>query len=548
MIKKVGDIMKGQNMYLAFGSEIIYDDAEFNIEEKDKVGVVGVNGAGKTTLFRIILKEERLDGGKVTINNKKIGYLPQEISFQDKEMNVLDYLYSARPIEKLEKELNSIYEKLPNEEEKSQTKLLKRAEQIQNELDNLHQYTAEDELLSLIENMKIESELLEMKVGELSGGQKSKIAFARLLFSNSDILLLDEPTNHLDLKTKTFVTNYLKNYHGMVLVISHDIDFLNEVITKTMFINKVTHKIKVYKGNYHEFKRLYANEMLEKELRIQAQEREIKKLEEVVKKAEQASATNHKLKKMGQSRKKLLEKKLDELETREEKYKTVTMKVDPLEKSGKIPLEVENLTFHYPNKKDLYRKLSFQMSRGEKFLIVGENGVGKTTLLKLIMGQLDPIQGKVEYGYHVSVAYYAQELEILDDNKSILENIDNPNYNDQELRTFLGNFLFSKDDVFKKVKVLSPGEKARVALCKILIKRTNIIILDEPTNHFDPETQAVIGENFKNYTGTIIMVSHNPSFVEQIGVTRMLVLPEGKIMEYSKELLHYYYYLNTELV
>ena len=306
--------MKGQNMYLAFGSEIIYDDAEFNIEEKDKVGVVGVNGAGKTTLFRIILKEERLDGGKVTINNKKIGYLPQEISFQDKEMNVLDYLYSARPIEKLEKELNSIYEKLPNEEEKSQTKLLRRAEQIQNELDSLHQYTAEDELLSLIENMKIESELLEMKVGELSGGQKSKIAFARLLFSNSDILLLDEPTNHLDMKTKDFVTNYLKNYHGMVLVISHDIDFLNEVITKTMFINKVTHKIKVYKGNYHEFKRLYANEMLEKELRIQAQEREIKKLEEVVKKAEQASATNHKLKKMGQSRKKLLEKKLDELE------------------------------------------------------------------------------------------------------------------------------------------------------------------------------------------------------------------------------------------
>lgn len=535
-------------MYLAFGSEIIYDDAEFNIEEKDKVGVVGVNGAGKTTLFRIILKEERLDGGKVTINNKKIGYLPQEISFQDKEMNVLDYLYSARPIEKLEKELNSIYEKLPNEEEKSQTKLLRRAEHIQSELDSLHQYTAEDELLSLIENMKIESELLEMKVGELSGGQKSKIAFARLLFSNSDILLLDEPTNHLDMKTKDFVTNYLKNYHGMVLVISHDIDFLNEVITKTMFINKVTHKIKVYKGNYHEFKRLYANEMLEKELRIQAQEREIKKLEEVVKKAEQASATNHKLKKMGQSRKKLLEKKLDELETREEKYKTVTMKVDPLEKSGKIPLEVENLTFHHPNKKDLYRKLSFQMSRGEKFLIVGENGVGKTTLLKLILGQLKPIQGKVEYGYHASIAYYAQELEILDEEKTILENIDNPNYNDQELRTFLGNFLFFNDDVFKKVKVLSPGEKARVALCKILIKRTNIIILDEPTNHFDPETQAVIGENFKNYTGTIIMVSHNPSFVEQIGVTRMLVLPEGKIMEYSKELLHYYYYLNTELV
>ena len=539
--------MQGENMFLAFGSETIYDDANFRIEEKDKVGIVGVNGAGKTTLFKIILKEERLDAGKVTINNKKIGYLPQEISFKDKEMIVLDYLYSARPIEKLGKELNNIYEKLPSVENKEQTKLLRKAEKIQNELDSLHQYTAEDELLSIIDNMKIESDLLEMKVGDLSGGQKSKIAFARLLYENADILLLDEPTNHLDMKTKDFVINYLKSYHGMVLVISHDIDFLNEVITKIMFINKVTHKIKIYKGNYTEFKRLYAEEMLQKELRIKEQEREIKELTEVVKKAEQASRTNHNLKRLGQSRKKMLDKKLEELETRDTEYKTVSMKVEPLEKSGKIPIEVEHLTFHYPNKNNLYYNLSFQLQRGEKFLIVGENGVGKSTLLKLILNNLNPIKGNIIYGYNVKIAYYAQELEILDEEKTILENVDNPHYNDLELRTFLGNFLFTKDDVFKKVKVLSPGEKARVALCKILLERANIIILDEPTNHFDPETQKIIGENFKNYTGTLIMVSHNPSFVEQIGVTRMLILPEGKIVEYQKELLHYYYYLNTDL-
>ena len=539
--------MQGENMFLAFGSETIYDDANFRIEEKDKVGIVGVNGAGKTTLFKIILKEERLDAGKVTINNKKIGYLPQEISFKDKEMIVLDYLYSARPIEKLEKELNNIYEKLPSVENKEQTRLLKKAEKIQNELDSLHQYSAEDELLSIIDNMKIESDLLEMKVGNLSGGQKSKIAFARLLYENADILLLDEPTNHLDMKTKDFVINYLKSYHGMILVISHDIDFLNEVITKIMFINKVTHKIKIYKGNYTEFKRLYAEEMLQKELRIKEQEREIKELTEVVKKAEQASRTNHNLKRLGQSRKKMLDKKLEELETRDTEYKTVSMKVEPLEKSGKIPIEVEHLTFHYPNKNNLYYNLSFQLQRGEKFLIVGENGVGKSTLLKLILNNLNPIKGNIIYGYNVKIAYYAQELEILDEEKTILENVDNPHYNDLELRTFLGNFLFTKDDVFKKVKVLSPGEKARVALCKILLERANIIILDEPTNHFDPETQKIIGENFKNYTGTLIMVSHNPSFVEQIGVTRMLILPEGKIVEYQKELLHYYYYLNTDL-
>lgn len=540
--------MKGQHMYLAFGSETIYDDCEFLIENQDKIGVVGVNGAGKTTLFKLILNQENLDSGKITIGNKKIGYLPQEISFHNQNMKVLDYLYQGRPIKKLEKELETTYEKMTTSSPKEQKELLRKASRLQSELESLNQYTAEDELLDLIDKMQIESDLLEMDVKDLSGGQKSKIAFARLLFSNSDILLLDEPTNHLDIKTKGFVTNYLKNYRGTVLIISHDIDFLNEIITKTMFINKVTHKIKIYRGNYHEFKRQYACEKLQKEVRIREQEREIKHLEEVVFKINQASATNHKLKKMGKSRKKTLEKKLAELETREEKYKTVKMEVEPLEKSGKIPLEVKYLTFHYPSKNNLYNNLSFQMTRGEKFLIVGENGIGKSTLLKLIMGQLTPIKGEIIYGYHASIAYYAQELEILDEEKTILENIDNPNYNDTELRTFLGNFLFSNDDVFKKVKILSPGEKARVALCKILLKKTNIIILDEPTNHFDPETQKIIGENFKNYTGTLIMVSHNPSFVEQIGVTRMLVLPDGKIVDYSKELLHYYYYLNTELV
>lgn len=539
--------MKGEHLYLSFGSEIIYDDANFSIEEKDKVGVVGVNGAGKTTLFKILLKEERLDAGKIKVTNKRIGYLPQEITFTNQEMLVLDYLSEGRPIKRLEQELNDIYEQLPTLEEKEQNKVLKHAEKIQNELDSLHQYTAEDELLEIIESMKIDSELLEMKVKNLSGGQKSKIAFAKLLYENADILLLDEPTNHLDMKTKDYVINYLKNYHGMVLVISHDIDFLNDIVTKTMFINKVTHKIKVYKGNYKEFKRLYADEMMLKERKRTEQLKEIKQLQEVVDRAEQASRTNHKLKKMGQSRKKLLDKKLEELETVEEKYKTVTMKVEPLERSGKIPIEVNHLTFHYPNKNNLYYNLSFQLQRGEKFLIVGENGIGKSTLLKLIMKQLQPIQGEIVYGYHASIAYYAQELEILDENKTILENVDNPNYNDQELRTFLGNFLFSNNDVFKKVKVLSPGEKARVALCKILIQRTNIIILDEPTNHFDPETQKVIGDNFKNYTGTLLVVSHNPSFVEQIGITRMLVLPQGKVVEYKRELLHYYYYLNTDL-
>ena len=197
-------------------------------------------------------------------------------------------------------------------------------------------------------------------------------------------------------------------------------------------------------------------------------------------------------------------------------------------------------------KDKLYNNLSFVINNRERFLIVGENGVGKSTLLKLIVGKLKPNEGSIWYGSKTDIAYYAQELELLDDNKTILENVDTKGYSDKDLRTLLGNFLFYGDDVFKKIRVLSPGEKARVTLCKIMLERANLLILDEPTNHLDPETQVVIAENFKNYEGTIIMVSHNPVFTSHIDINRMLILPQGKITNYSEEKLNYYYKLNTK--
>lgn len=540
--------MKAQNLNLSFGNETIYEDASFEIPRNAKVGIVGVNGAGKTTLFKVLLGEIELDAGNVSLENARIGYLPQEIEFQDKEMTVWEYIYNGRPIKALQTELLKIYDTLASAEPKEEKSLLKKAAKIQDTLDILDEYNADEALLNLIESMKIPDELLDRKVKELSGGQKSKIAFARLLFSNSDILLLDEPTNHLDVTTKDFVTDFIKNYAGTVLIISHDVDFLNSLVDKIVFIDKVTHKIKVYDGNYGTFKKTYAKEMAEKETRIVNQEREIEKLQEIVKRAEQASRTNHNLKRLGESRKIQLEKKLKELEKRDREYKRVNIKIEPLREIGKVPLEVTNLTFGYPGKENLYQNLSFTLTKNEKFLIVGENGIGKSTLLKLLVSKLEPKTGTIEFNSKADIAYYAQELEILDETKTIIQNVTNPNYTEQGLRSLLGNFLFRGDDVYKKVSVLSPGEKARVALCKILLKQANFIILDEPTNHFDPETQSIIGENFKNYEGTLILVSHNPSFVEEIGITRMLVLPEGKILNYSRELLNYYYYLNSELM
>ncbi len=532
-------------MNLAFGLETIYEDAEFLLGDRDKVGIVGVNGAGKTTLFRILLHELELDSGTMTVGNARIGYLPQEIVIEDEKQTVWEYLQDGRPIRKINAELELIYAKLETADPSGQGSLLERMGKLQDRLEYFDCYEAEEILLDLVDSMQIDLELLERPMAELSGGQKSQMAFARVLYSKPEILLLDEPTNHLDASTKDFVTGYLKNYRGMVLIISHDIDFLNQIINKIMFINKVTHKISVYEGDYYTYKKKYAEEQRLREMGIRQQEKEIKELSEFVQRAKQASQTNHAIKRMGQERALRLEKKKRELKTRDRVYKRVKMDIRPKREGALMPLEVESISFHYPGQPRLYKDLSFQINRKERFLVVGENGVGKSTLLKLIMGILTPEQGRVRYNPKTDVAYYAQELEQLDLEKTVLENVDIDGYTEWQLRSILGNFLFYEEDVNKKVAVLSPGEKARIALCKVLLPKANLLILDEPTNHLDPETQAIIGGNFNLFEGTIIVVSHNPSFVEQIGISRMLILPSGRIENYSRELLEYYYELNT---
>lgn len=535
--------MYGEHMNLKFHLETIYDDASFRIENKDKVGVVGVNGAGKTTLFKVILKKEELNQGKIVVpRNTRIGYLPQEIVLDDKDITVFDYLLSARPIEKLNKKLEQLYIDVAITEGKEQDKLLKEISKTQEKLEYYDCYEAESILFTIISNMNIDSELLDMKLNDLSGGQKSKIAFAHLLYSAPEIMLLDEPTNHLDTTTRDYITNYLKNYKGMVLIISHDVSFLNAIVNKIMHIDKVSHKIEMYRGNYSDYLKKSAKQKELKERLIEQQEKEVAKLREFVL---QYSNSSGKRKRIAESREKLLAKKEKEMLERDKTYKRVKLRLQPEKEGSKIPIKVNNISFGYPNSKELIHNLSFLISKKERFLIVGENGVGKSTLLKLLVGKLKPLEGNIWYGSKTDMAYYAQEQETLDLDKTVLENVENQSYTEKELRTILGSFLFHGDDVFKKVAVLSPGEKARIALCQVMLKRANLLLLDEPTNHLDPETQELIGENFKNYEGGIILVSHNPSFVEAIGIDRMLILPQGKITNYSKELLEYYYQLNT---
>ena len=294
-----------------YGSLTAIENITFEVRRGELFGLIGPDGAGKTTLFRLLRGEIALDGGTLSVGRARVGYLPQEIVFDRENETVWEYLSAGRPLQKIKTELEEIYRRLETAPEAEHERLLERMAYLQEQLDYFDQYEADDILLSLMEEMKIDADLLDRRLAELSGGQKSKLAFARVLYSKPEVLCLDEPTNHLDAATRDYVTDYLKNYKGSVLIISHDVDFLNRIVRKIVFINKVTHKISVYDGNYDVFKKQRAEEQRARERQISLQEREIKKLEDFVQRAREASQTNHKLKRKGQERALRLEKMRD---------------------------------------------------------------------------------------------------------------------------------------------------------------------------------------------------------------------------------------------
>jgi len=528
-----------KNLEKSFNGNQIIKNLSFSVADGDKVAVVGLNGAGKSTLFRILLDQIPYDFGEFFMGkNPRIGWMPQTVDELNlpNDMNVYDFLCSGRPLPQIESKIAEIYQKIANGDTSEET--LNLLGQYQNEFDSWDGYSAEAELENMIVQMGIPQENLNKKLGELSGGQKSKISFVRTLYSRPDVLFLDEPTNHLDAASRDWMMNYLIKTKSTVVFISHDEEFLNKVADKVLYIDAMAHTGTLYGFGYQKFLKTLAETNQSMERQFQKQMEEINRIQKFI----DAQRDKYgKIKRQAQSREKLLEKKKKDLVVVHVEKKAIDLDLQPNRTEDIIPIGVENLNFAYVQDKPVIRKLSFSLNRGEKFIIIGENGAGKSTLLKLIYGILTPDSGNIYIGKKTDLGYYAQEHETLDFNVSVFDNVyDVSNLSIAKLRSVLSHFNFEGDKLRQKVQTLSPGERSRLELCKLCLSGANTLLLDEPTNHLDVATKKVIAKSLSDYGGTLLIVSHDLEFLRHLGVEKMLMLPSGRLQFFDEKIVKKY--------
>ena len=517
-----------QNISKAFGTKEILHDVNFHINEKEKIAIVGINGSGKTTLLKIIMGEETPDNGQVIIaKDTTIGYLSQhqDISFDNTIYG--EMLATKQYILDLETSIRKLEKDMKHAEGEELEKILETYNRLSSKYDRDNGYSYESEITGVLKGLGFSPEDYDRHINTLSGGQKMRIALGRLLLTRPDMIILDEPTNHLDMPSISWLEGFLASYSGSVLIVSHDRYFIDRIVTKVIEIDNK--KATIYHGNYTYFADKRAElraSMMKAYLNQQAQ---IKHQEAVITKLKQFN--REKSIKRAESREKMLDK-IDVLDKPTEITSEMRLTLEPSVESGNDVLTVSHLAKSF-GKEALFTDLDFEIKRGEKVALIGGNGTGKTTILKMINHIVSKDAGTIALGSRVHIGYYDQEHQVLSLHKTIFEEISDayPDLNNTKIRNVLAAFLFTGDDVFKKIEDLSGGERGRVSLAKLMLSPANFLILDEPTNHLDIQSKSILEDAIRSYTGTVLVVSHDRYFINRIA-TRILELKDQKLYSF----------------
>lgn len=529
-------ILSCNNLCKSFGTDEIISNCSFNIEDHEKAAIVGINGAGKSTLLKMIIGEIPADNGIVTIaKDKTMGYLAQHQNL-DTNNTIYDELYHVRQdILDMEGRIRTMENDMKHLTGTALDELLETYTKLTHQFDLINGYAYKSEVIGILKGLGFSEEDFSLHVNTLSGGQKTRVSLGKLLLSKPDIILLDEPTNHLDMESISWLENYLLSYKGSVIIVAHDRYFLDKIVTKIIEIDNA--KVTVFSGNYSDYsskKKILRNMQMKEYLN---QQRDIKHQEEVITKLKQFN--REKSIKRAESREKMLSK-IQKVDKPEDVNDKMHITLEPEVISGNDVLTVDSLTKSFDGN-TLFNNISFEIKRGERVAILGNNGTGKTTILKLINNIIEPDSGLIKLGSKVSIGYYDQEHHVLDPDKTLFEEIQDtyPDLTNTKIRNTLAAFLFTDDDVFKYIRDLSGGEKGRVSLAKLMLSNANFLILDEPTNHLDMVSKEILENALNNYTGTVLYVSHDRYFINTTA-TRIIELTNKTIVNYIG---NYDYYL-----
>ena len=519
------------NLELRVGARLLMDDVSFRIDFGDKIGLVGRNGAGKTTMTRVLAGESAPGGGSVD-RRGSVGYLPQDPRVDDMEQLARNRILSARGLDVVVSKMRQTEEEMASADDAVRDKAMNRYSGLEARFTAAGGYSAEAEAATICANLDLPERILSQPLRTLSGGQRRRVELARILFSDADTLLLDEPTNHLDADSIAWLREHLKTFPGGVLIISHDVDLIEETVNKVLYLDANRQTVDVYAMGWKKYlaqreqdearrKREFANaEKKAVALRAQA--------EKMRAKATKAQAAQTMLRRA--------DRMMAGVEGERQAERVANIRFPTPQSCGKTPLMAESLTKSYGSL-EIFAGLDLAVDRGSRVVILGYNGAGKTTLMRLLAGQTEPDRGGVIHGHGLKIGYFAQEHDMLDTERSVLQNMKTaaPFLNDTDQRKILGSFLFSGDDVDKPAEVLSGGEKTRLALATLVASKANVLLLDEPTNNLDPASREEILAALRTYEGAVVLISHDPGAVEALSPERVVLLPDGVEDLYTSE-------------